>query len=122
MPARLSGAHARIGIFLLLLVIAFAIRARDFGNPIIHVDEQYYLLVGDRMLHGAVPYIDIWDRKPVGLFLIFAAIRLLPGDGILAYQLVATLVAAATASLVASGGRRLGASRGGAVAAGQSVA
>jgi len=118
MPARLSGAHARIGIFLLLLVIAFAIRARDFGNPIIHVDEQYYLLVGDRMLHGAVPYIDIWDRKPVGLFLIFAAIRLLPGDGILAYQLVATLFAAATASLVASGGRRLGASRGGAVAAG----
>ena len=114
MPARLS----RIGVLLLLLAIAAAIRARDFGNPIIHVDEQYYLLVGDRMLHGAVPYIDIWDRKPVGLFLIFAAIRLLPGDGILAYQLVATLFAAATAWLVARGGRRLGASPGGAVAAG----
>lgn len=95
--------------FALLLLWAIALRAHDFGNPIIHVDEQYYLLVGDRMLHGALPYVDLWDRKPVGLFLFFAAIRLLPGDGILAYQLVATLFAAATAWLVARGGRMLGA-------------
>lgn len=105
-------------MLVLFLAMAIAIRARDFGNPIIHVDEQYYLLVGDHMLHGALPYVDLWDRKPVGLFLIFAAIRLLPGDGILAYQLIATLFAAATASLVARGGIRLGASRAGAVAAG----
>jgi hypothetical protein len=105
-------------IFALFLSIAIAIRARDFGNPIIHVDEQYYLLVGDRLLHGALPYVDIWDRKPVGLFLIFAAIRLLPGDGILAYQLVATFFAAATAWLVAQGGRRLGANWLGSLAAG----
>ncbi len=102
---------------LMLLIVAIAIRARDFGNPIVHVDEQYYLLVGDRMLRGALPYVDIWDRKPVGLFAIFAAIRLLPGDGILAAQLVATLFAAATALLVAQGGRLLGANRTGAIAA-----
>jgi 4-amino-4-deoxy-L-arabinose transferase-like glycosyltransferase len=113
-PVRLP----RIGVFVLFLGLAVAIRARDFGNPIIHVDEQYYLLVGDHMLRGALPYVDIWDRKPVGLFLIFAAIRLLPGDGVLAYQLIATLFAAATAALVARAGLRLGASRTGAVAAG----
>ena len=95
--------------FLILLVFAVAVRWRDFGNPAIHVDEQYYLLVGDRMLHGALPYLDIWDRKPVGLFLLFAAMRLLPGDGILAYQLVATLCAAAAGLIVALGARRLGA-------------
>ncbi|MBO9575025.1 MAG: hypothetical protein J7494_04765 [Sphingobium sp.] len=92
-----------------MLAVALIVRARDFGNPTVHVDEQYYLLVGDRLLHGALPYVDIWDRKPLGLFLIFAAIRLLPGDGILAYQLVAALFAAATAWLVMLGGRRLGA-------------
>lgn len=102
---------------LLLLVWAVAIRCRDFGNPVIHVDEQYYLLVGDRMLHGALPYVDLWDRKPVGLFLIFAAIRLLPGDGILAYQLVATLFAAATGWIIARGARRLGAAPAGACVA-----
>ena len=80
-----------------LLALALLIRAYDFGNPIVHVDEEWYLLVGDRLLHGARLYIDIWDRKPLGLFAIFAAIRLLPGDGILAYQLCATGFAAATA-------------------------
>lgn len=83
-----------------LLVAAFAIRSLQFGNPYIQVDETFYLLVGDRMLHGAVPYVDIWDRKPVGLFLIYAAIRLLGGVGIVQYQVVATLFAAATAIAV----------------------
>lgn len=107
-----------VALVAFLLTFAIAVRARDFGNPILHVDEQYYLLVGDRMLHGALPYVDIWDRKPVGLFLIFAAIRLLPGDGILAYQLVATVFAAMTAWLITAGGRRLGASALGALIAG----
>ena len=102
----------------ILLLIALATRIWDVGNPIVHVDEQYYLLVGDRMLHGAVPYIDIWDRKPIGLFAIYAAIRLLPGNGIVAYQLVAMLFAAATACVVERMARGIGASRVAALAAG----
>ncbi len=86
---------------LTLLVAAFAIRCCQFGNPLIQVDENFYLLVGDRMLHGALPYVDIWDRKPVGLFVLFAGIRLLGGDGILQYQIVATLFAAGTALVIA---------------------
>ena len=86
---------------ILLLCAAFAIRAPQFGNPLIHVDENFYLLVGDRMLHGALPYVDIWDRKPIGTFLIFAAIRLLGGGGFVQYQVVATLFAAATAFVIA---------------------
>ncbi len=88
-------------ILLLLLVAAFALRARHFGNPVIHIDEQFYLLVGENMLHGRLPLVDFWDRKPPGLFLIFAAIRLLGGNGIVEYQVVATLFAAATAFLLA---------------------
>ena len=103
---------------LLLAFAALALRAVDFGNPVVHVDEQYYLLVGNRVLHGALPYIDIWDRKPIGLFLIYAALAALPGDGILTYQLAATAFAAATAWLVFIGARLSGATRGGALAAG----
>ena len=93
----------------LLLLVALAIRAWDFGNPVIEPDQQYYLLVGDRLLHGGVPYIDIWDRKPIGLFLLFAAIRTLPGDGIIAYQLVATGFAWATALVVRRAATTIGA-------------
>ncbi|UAK24450.1 ArnT family glycosyltransferase [Sphingomonas nostoxanthinifaciens] len=92
---------------ILLVVATFLIRARYYGNPFIDVDEQFYLLTGDRMLHGAVPYIDIWDRKPVGLFLLYAAIRLLGGDGIIQYQLVASGFAAATAVMIAVMARRI---------------
>ena len=102
----------------ILLLVALATRAWVFGNPVYHVDEQYYLLVGDRLLGGAVPYVDLWDRKPIGLFLLYAAIRMLPGEGVLAAQLVATGFAWATATMVAIGARRLDARPVAALAAG----
>lgn len=107
--ATTAGATWRRITMLLLAstVAAFALRAPLFGNPVIHSDEQFYLLVGDRMLQGELPYIDIWDRKPIGLFLIYAGIRLLGGIGIIEYQVVATLFAAATAAIVMEAGRRL---------------
>lgn len=83
-----------------LLAFALLVRARTFGNPVLGFDEQFYLLVGDRMLQGALPYVDIFDRKPIGLFLIYAAIRELGGDGFLQYKLVACLSVALTAFLV----------------------
>jgi hypothetical protein len=85
---------------LILATVALATRVQFFGNPIASTDEAFYLLVGDRMLHGALPYVTIWDRKPVGLFVLYAAMRSLGGDGVLAYQLVGTAVAVATALLI----------------------
>lgn len=85
---------------MLLMIAAVLIRMPNFGNPAYDLDEEFYLLVGDRMLHGALPYVDIWDRKPVGLFLIYSAIRLLGGDGIYQYQIVAAVFAGGTAWLI----------------------
>lgn len=102
----------------LFLLIAFVARAQTFGSPTIEFDEQFYLLVGDRMLHGALPYVDIWDRKPIGLFLIFAGIRMLGGDGFLAYQIVATLVVGLTALAIYTLALKIGAQRFGAICAG----
>lgn len=103
--AEKSGLGAVRGINLLLmgfayLAVGLVLRGATLGFPVIHIDEQFYLLVGDRMLHGAVPFVDIWDRKPVGLFLLFAAIRLMGGDGILQYQLVALACVAGTSLVI----------------------
>lgn len=92
--------------FAVLLALALLLHSALFGDPFAGYDEQFYLLTGDRLLHGALPYVDIWDRKPIGLFLIYAAIRLLGGDGIVQYQLVATLFVAATGFVVALHARR----------------
>lgn len=78
----------------------------------IQVDEQFYLLVGDRMWDGALPFVDVWDRKPLGLFALYAAIRLLGGEGIIQYQLVATAFAAATAWMIWRLARRIAPDRG----------
>lgn len=93
--------------WLLLLAVAIATRALQFGNPVIQVDEQFYLFVGDRLLHGALPYVDIWDRKPFGLFAIYALIRTLGGTGILHYQLAAMLFVVLTASIISKISLRL---------------
>ena len=102
---------------LALLAVAIVTRAAVFGNPLLHVDDQYYLLVGKAIDHGQLPYVDIWDRKPIGLFLIYAAIARLGGSGVEQYQLVAGLFAVATAWVVTRLASRI-ANRQGALLAG----
>ncbi len=87
---------------LVLFVVAVAARFAAFGNPAIHADEQFYFTVAREMLHGALPYVDIWDRKPIGLFLLFLPGALLPLTwGVLTFQLIALACVTGTALLVA---------------------
>lgn len=84
----------------LFMALAFILRVATFGHPYLHIDETFYFLVGEEMHKGAVPYVDIWDRKPFGLFLIY---YLIVGvwDNVIAYQIAATLFAGATAWVIA---------------------
>ena len=90
-----------VSICLVFVVAALLLRAASFGDPVANIDDQFYLLVGDRMHHGLLPYVDIWDRKPPGIFAIYwliAAVSTAPAF----YQFVAALLAAATAAMVAA--------------------
>lgn len=80
--------------------LAVAFRFTLIGNPVIHVDEEFYLYVADRWAHGALPFVDVWDRKPIGLFLLYRLFLLFPGDGVIAYQIGAIASTAATALVV----------------------
>lgn len=103
---RLRAALLALLPFMVMLAITLAIRSWRFGNPDVDFDEPFYLLVGDRMLHGAIPYIDLWDRKPLGLFVIYAAIRLLGGAGFTQYLVTAALFVAGTGAFIQSLARR----------------
>ncbi|QBL95298.1 hypothetical protein KSAC_31190 (plasmid) [Komagataeibacter saccharivorans] len=85
---------------LFLLGFAAALRINTFGNPMLDWDEQYYLFGGGRLLHGDIPYVDFWDRKPVGLFLIYGFFHLFGPYRIVAYQTGALLALWATALLI----------------------
>jgi len=83
----------------LMVAITLAARGANLGNPDYHADESFYLLVGSAMHQGAIPYVDIWDRKPPGLFVFF---WLLSGiaPSVLSYQIAAIGFVAATAVVV----------------------
>lgn len=85
--------------FIVLAAVALALRVSTFGDPNLHVDESFYLLVGQEMHRGAIPYVDIWDRKPLGLFIAYWAFAAFP-DGIIAYQIGAWLFASFTAFII----------------------
>jgi hypothetical protein len=115
--------HLRLGGFtlprwLVLTLVALAARVVTFGNPVLHVDEQFYYAVADAMRHGALPFVDVWDRKPVGLFLVYLPAALLgPVLGIWAYQALALACAVLTAGMIARLADRAGWGRGALVAA-----
>ena len=88
-----------------LLLVAFATRWQTLGNPVLGFDEQFYAVFADRWLHGAFPYVDIFDRKPIGLFAIFAVAQLIGGPSALAYQLAALCFAVATSFVLYRIGR-----------------
>ncbi|MEO5493209.1 MAG: hypothetical protein ABIR08_04190 [Sphingomonas sp.] len=103
----------RLPRWAILLLVAIIARAATFGNPIVHVDESFYFVTARSVLDGALPYVDVWDRKPIGLFLLYvpAAILGMP-LGIWAYQAMALAAVVATALLIAQFADRAGWRRG----------
>lgn len=94
---------------LILSGVAILARMATFGNPLVQVDEQFYLLAARDMLHGQLLYVDIWDRKPVGLFLLYGLAALFPVKGaIIAYQAMATAFVIATALAIRQIARQAG--------------
>jgi Dolichyl-phosphate-mannose-protein mannosyltransferase len=67
-------------------VIAFCaiqILTFSFGR-----DQTIYSLVGEGVLHGKMPYRDLWDFKPPGIFLVFALAQGLFGRGMVAIRVL----------------------------------
>ena len=87
----LTNPRARLAI---LILVAVAARLLTFGNPVVHVDEEFYYFTGTALWHGQLPFVDVWDRKPLGLFLLYAVPASLGfPTGIWAYQALALVAA-----------------------------
>lgn len=82
-----------------LILTAFLLRAATFGHPNFFLDEAFYFAAGIEMTHGAVPFVDVWDRKPYGHFALFGLLASISHDPIV-YQIAATLFAAVTAYFI----------------------
>ena len=88
---RFAGAHGDLWVVAALLAAVLFSRLVWFGYPLAGYDEQLYSLIGNAMTQGAVPFVDLWDRKPYGLFALFAAAHAIGGPDPAAYQVLAAL-------------------------------
>ncbi|MES2493803.1 MAG: hypothetical protein V4579_11060 [Pseudomonadota bacterium] len=93
-------------------------RFQTLGNPVLEPDEQFYQMVGVQMKSGAMPFVDIFDRKPYGLFLFYYLIASVFGTSALGYQLVVCAIVAATVVLIFHAVVLQGIDRASAIAAG----
>ncbi len=87
---------SRSAQLLALAIFAFLVRVAAFGEWTFDIDDQFYLLVGDQMLHGARLYVDVWDRKGPLLYILYAGFALFPKP-VLAFEVGATLSVIASA-------------------------
>lgn len=87
-------------LFASLAVVTFLLRAPALGDWNLEIDDQWYALVGHRLLAGDLLYVDIFDRKGPALYLAFAALALF-GKSAIPYQIFAGLCATWAAYLTA---------------------
>lgn len=70
-------------------------------------DEGFYLVVATRLMEGGHLYVDVWDYKPIGVYLIYAAFLLLFGKSVTAITIGSALAVLATTLLLEAIGRRV---------------
>lgn len=98
-PARIAGKGwtgtllGELPVLLFIAACSLLVRVWWMANPVVDHDEQFYSYVATAMLDGQMLYVDVWDRKPAGLFLLFAGAHAMLGRGAFAYLAMANLFA-----------------------------
>jgi 4-amino-4-deoxy-L-arabinose transferase-like glycosyltransferase len=97
---------AEVLFLLLLLASAFAARW-PFRQAVLIRDEGEYAYVGQQILHGAVPYRDVYNQKTPFVFYLLAAIQQLGGPSLEVLRLTTAIYGAITTLVVYRLARRL---------------
>ncbi len=79
----------------LVLLVLFLTQVGSVAQEVIDWDETTFLLMGQEILDGHLPYVRIFDVKPPGIFLFLAAVTGLFGKSIVAVRLAGDLLLAA---------------------------
>ena len=88
-PVRPALRLADGAVLMSLIAVLLVVRGFAFGSPVYGMDDQLYSFIGARLLEGEWPFVDWWDRKPFGLFALFAFAHATGGPGPAAFQLLA---------------------------------
>ncbi|MDX2067653.1 MAG: glycosyltransferase family 39 protein [Haliscomenobacter sp.] len=82
--------------FLIFLGTAFLLRIFSFFPSVINHDESTYIVIADALLRGQTYWVEVIDIKPVGIFLIYAALLKIGGGSIFLLRLFTAVWVAGT--------------------------
>lgn len=71
--------HLALGLWLVILIL-FVLRQANPLQVFPSLDSGYYLYTGQQVLQGKIPYQDLWESKPPGIFYV-NALALMVGRG-----------------------------------------
>lgn len=108
----------KIAVALLLLLFTLVVRAIGWGPSVINPDESIFSLAAREVVDGHLPYLTLFDNKPVGSTLILASAFALFGQSVLVARLVGVAFAWASGMLLAALARAGGFGRAEALVAG----
>lgn len=83
-------------VFICFAFLSFLLRFWSFFDSVIDRDESLYFLIAQSFLHGIPPYVEVWDNKPPGIFILFSLAILIFGDSITSIRILACLSVAVT--------------------------
>jgi 4-amino-4-deoxy-L-arabinose transferase-like glycosyltransferase len=89
------------GVFALLALSTF-VRWPTFLRTVIDWDESLYLMMADAWRRGHVPYVTLWDHKPVGTYLLFLAAMEVLGRSVIPARVLTVVFVAGSALMVRS--------------------
>jgi hypothetical protein len=81
------------------LMIAFLVRMPFFFQSVIDWDESTFILMGQSILDGNLPYVELWDNKPPLAFVPFAVFIWLFGHSIVGVRIAGAICLAVSAFL-----------------------
>lgn len=87
-------------LLLFFIVTAIVFKCLTFWFSVIDIDESTYLLIGKEVVNGKLLYVDCYDTKPIGIFLIFGLIDFLTGNGIVFSRILAAVLVGITAYMI----------------------
>lgn len=96
-----------IAAALYFVILSFLVRFPSFFTIVIDWDESTFILMGQSLLDGYLPYIKLWDNKPPLLFLFYAGAIAAFGKSIASIRIAGALCVALTAFFTYLTGRRL---------------
>ena len=104
-------------IAICLLLISILVRLPFYFVDVVNWDESTFILMGQSLLDGHLPYTELWDIKPPVAFAAYALFILLLGKSIIAIRIAGTLCVFLTAWFIYILGKRISNSNAGIFAA-----